>query len=103
MNPQGSGSSACISQAVPPDVKPKVEALIAEAEWRGLFMVEMLRDHSGKAWFVELNGRPWGSMALSRRQGYEYPAWHVKLAMDRQSRVGATLPSAPGVVCRNVG
>lgn len=103
MNPQGSGSSACMSQPVPEDLKPKVEALIAATKWRGLFMVEVLRDHSGKPWFVELNGRPWGSMALSRRQGLEYPSWHARLAMDPQSQVGMTLFPAAGVVCRNAG
>ena len=58
----------------------------------------------GKLWFVELNGRPWGSMALSRRQGLEYPAWHVRLAMDEHSPVGLdVIAPAPGVVCRHVG
>ena len=103
MNPQGSGSSACVSQPVPQDLKPKVEALIAKTGWRGLFMIELLRDHSGNSWFVELNGRSWGSMALSRRQGLEYPAWHVRLAMDQQSRVGMKLSPTAGLVCRNVG
>lgn len=103
MNPQGSGSSACMSQPVPEELKPKVEAFVAATGWRGLFMVELLRDHSGKPWFVELNGRPWGSMALSRRQGLEYPSWHARLAMDPQSPVGMTRSPAPGVVCRNVG
>lgn len=103
MNPQGSGSSACISQQVPEDLKPKVEALIAATNWRGLFMIELLRDRSGNSWFVELNGRTWGSMALSRRQGLEYPFWHVKLAMDQQSRDGVTAISNHGIVCRNVG
>jgi hypothetical protein len=103
MNPQGSGSSACVSQPVPEDLKPKVESLIAATKWRGLFMVEVLRDHSGKPWFVELNGRPWGSMALSRRQGLEYPSWHARLAMDPKSPIGMNRSPAPGVVCRNVG
>jgi len=103
MNPQGSGSSACISQPVPEDLKDKVEVLIARAEWRGLFMIELLRDHSGNVWFVELNGRSWGSMALSRRLGLEYPAWHVRLAMDQQTGIGVTTSPTPGVVCRNVG
>lgn len=103
MNPQGSGSSACISQPAPPDVRSRVETFITRTGWRGLFMIELLRDDSGNAWFVELNGRPWGSMALSRRQGLEYPAWHVGLAIDGRSRDGLALSSSPGVVCRHVG
>ena len=103
MNPQGSGSSACVSQQVPHDVRTKVEALIKTACWPGLFMVELLRDLSGRLWFVELNGRPWGSMALSRRQGFEYPAWHLKLAIDQQAQVGTALAPDPGLVCRHVG
>ena len=103
MNPEGSGSSACISRPVSDDLKANVEEFIAAADWRGLFMIELLRDRTGTCWFVELNGRSWGSMALSRRQGLEYPSWHVKLAMDPGSGIGETFPPAPGVVCRNVG
>jgi hypothetical protein len=103
MNPQGSGSSACISQPLSEDLKSKVEQLIEKTGWQGLFMVEALRDHSGKPWFVELNGRPWGSMSLSRRQGLEYPAWHVQLAMDPHSQVGVGFSSDHGVVCRHAG
>ena len=103
MNPQGSGSSACISQAVPEDLKRKVEAMIEGAGWRGLFMIELLRDASGSLWFVELNGRPWGSISLSRRQGLEYPAWQVQLALDPRSQAGISNSSADGVVCRHAG
>lgn len=103
MNPQGSGSSACVSQSVPEDLQAKAAELIRRSGWRGLFMIELLRDDTGKLWFVELNGRPWGSMALCRSQGLEYPAWHVKLAMDEHSPVGMTAQSSPGVVCRHVG
>jgi hypothetical protein len=103
MNPQGSGSSACISQAVPSDLMPKVQKLIEKAQWRGLFMIEMLRDRSGDAWFVELNGRPWGSTALSRRQGLEYPAWSALLAINPKAPVGTVTSVSPGLVCRNLG
>lgn len=102
MNPHGSGSSACISQAVEPDIRAKVENLIALAAWRGLFMIELLRDITGTLWFVELNGRPWGSTALSRRQGLEYPAWQVRLALEDEP-VGQAPSVVPGVVCRHVG
>jgi hypothetical protein len=103
MNPQGSGSSACISQSVPEDLKATAEKMIRTAGWRGVFMIELLREDSGKLWFVELNGRPWGSMSLSRRQGLEYPAWHVELAMDAESRAGAVQTPPPCLVCRHVG
>ena len=103
MNPHGSASSACVSQTVPEELKPVVERLIRKAGWLGLFMIELLRDHSGAAWFMELNGRPWGSMALARRQGLEYPAWNVRLAIDAQSQIGTEQREKPGLVCRNLG
>lgn len=103
MNPHGSGSSACVSQAVPEELRSPVERLITKAGWRGLFMIELLRDNSGKAWFMELNGRPWGSMALARRQGLEYPAWSVRLAIDAQLSFATDHSGTPGLVCRHLG
>ncbi len=103
MNPQGSGASACVSQHVPDDLKRAAEAFIEQTRWRGLFMIELLREPSGRVWFVELNGRPWGSMALARRQGLEYPAWQVRLALDGQSAAGREQTGGAGVVCRHVG
>ena len=103
MNPQGSGSSACASQSVSQDVRSTTGEFIARAGWQGLFMVELLRDESGKVWFVELNGRPWGSMALCRRQGFEYPAWHVELAVDKDSPAGSNAPAGAEITCRHAG
>lgn len=103
MNPHGSGASACVSIAVDESIRRKTEALIENAKWTGLFMVELLRDRSGEAWFVELNGRPWGSMALARRQGLEYPAWSASMALDRGPNVGTAKSASPGLVCRNLG
>jgi len=103
MNPHGSGSSACVSQPVPEGLKGPVESLVNNSGWRGLFMVELLRDNSGQRWFVEFNGRAWGSMALSRRQGLEYPAWAVRLALDPDWRLPGTGHTGNEVVCRNLG
>jgi predicted ATP-grasp superfamily ATP-dependent carboligase len=102
MSPQGSGSSACVSIPVDPELRDGAAAMLREVGWDGIFMVEMLRDGDGKAWFVELNGRAWGSMALARRQGLEYPAWAV------DARLGGQLPAAPAgppeeIVCRHLG
>lgn len=82
MNPHGSGSSAC--RAIPPDpiLREAVERFITAVQWRGPFMMEFLRDAEGTPWFMELNGRMWGSLALARRQGVEYPALAVAQQLD---------------------
>ena len=103
MNPHGSGSSACASRAVPENLKGPIQRMILENGWRGLFMVELLQDGGGQYWFVEFNGRPWGSMALSRRQGLEYPAWNTRLALNPDFSVRRSESTQSEVVCRNLG
>jgi len=103
MNPHGSGSSACVSQPVAPETRAVIERFIQQTGWRGIFMVELLRDHAGKLWFVEFNGRSWGSLALARRQGLEYPAWAVQLALNPAADIAPPAPGDKPVVCRNAG
>jgi hypothetical protein len=67
-----------------------------------MFMLEYLRDASGTPWFMELNGRAWGSMALARRRGFEYPAWSVQQTVDPQF-TPITPVAAPEILCRNLG
>ncbi|MGH2975510.1 MAG: ATP-grasp domain-containing protein [Solirubrobacterales bacterium] len=81
MNPAGSGSSACESIPLEQPLRECAERLIRDIGWSGLFMIELLRDEAGAPWFIELNGRAWGSMALARAGGLEYPAWAAKLAL----------------------
>lgn len=103
VNPKGSGSSACMATEVPADLREPVQNLIRQTRWRGIFMVEILRDASGTPWFVEFNGRSWGSMALSRRRGFEYPAWNVKLAMCPAWTDVPVQKERGNVVCRHLG
>ncbi len=101
MNPAGSGSSACVSTPVPEELIDPVEDMLGSIRWEGLFMIELL-ESAGRLWFMELNGRPWGSIALSRRLGFEYPAWALARALDP----GAEIPPSPPereLVCRNLG
>jgi hypothetical protein len=101
MNPAGSGSSACASAPVDPELVDPVGQLLGAAGWQGMFMVEMLRSED-TWWFMELNGRPWGSLALARRLGFEYPAWAVARLLDDS----AVLPEEPAfeeLLCRNLG
>lgn len=102
VNPHGSASSACTSIDVAPEIERAVRRLISDLDWRGLFMVELLRDEDGTAWFMELNGRAWGSLALARRRGFEYPAWAAQFAMGLPQEPPA--PAAPAsVTARHLG
>jgi predicted ATP-grasp superfamily ATP-dependent carboligase len=103
VNPQGSGSSACIS--ITPDAA-LVEAgarMMRETGWEGLFMLEFLRDRDGTAWFMELNGRTWGSLALARRLGLEYPAWAARDVLGLGGPPASVAGSDGPVVCRHLG
>jgi hypothetical protein len=101
MNPQGSGSSACVSVVPQPDLVASAERLIRAVGWSGMFMLEFLRDDEGVPWFMEINGRPWGSMALARRAGLEYPAWALRMAIDPDFSPAASV--RPGEICRHLG
>ncbi|MFI5009650.1 MAG: hypothetical protein ACHQDY_05175 [Solirubrobacterales bacterium] len=101
MNPAGSGSSACSSVPVPAELEAPIARFLTAANWQGMFMVELLR--AGDSWwFVELNGRPWGSLALARRRGYEYPAWAVAGVLDSTVQLPAPPPFAE-LLCRHLG
>lgn len=102
MNPHGSGSSACRSRAVEPDLKAAATRMMTAIGWRGPFMIELLRDSKGTAYFMELNGRLWGSTALARRAGLEYPAWAVCQALEPDFMPPSVKLRDPGVI-RNLG
>jgi protein-tyrosine-phosphatase/predicted ATP-grasp superfamily ATP-dependent carboligase len=102
MNPMGSGSSACISVKPDPDICAASERFVKSIEWRGMFMIELLRDTDDNVWFMELNGRSWGSMALARRMGFEYPAWTARQFLDPAFTPDAPA-ERPSVLCRHLG
>jgi biotin carboxylase len=102
MNPRGSGSSACRSIDVDPELAGPVARFAELAGWHGIFMIELLRDAEGVPWFMEVNGRTWGSMALARARGLEYPEWAVRAAADPAWRP-PVVPEAPHLLSRHLG
>ncbi|OLE20899.1 MAG: hypothetical protein AUG49_23315 [Catenulispora sp. 13_1_20CM_3_70_7] len=66
-------------------------------------MLELLRDADGTAWFMEVNGRPWGSMALALRRGFDYPVWAVRQALDPDFVPEPPAAEPPHVLCRHLG
>ncbi|NUR31271.1 MAG: hypothetical protein HOV83_36410, partial [Catenulispora sp.] len=102
-DPRGSASSACRSITVDEDLRTRTEKLLTSVGWRGMFMLELLRDPDGTAWFMEINGRPWGSMALALRRGLPYPVWAVRQALDPAFVPTPPDPEPPHIVCRHLG
>lgn len=102
MNPAGSGASACVSIKPDSDACALAERFLRIIDWRGMFMIELLRDHQSRPWFMELNGRCWGSMALARRMGFEYPAWVIRSMVEPTFALPAP-PETPPVLCRHLG
>lgn len=95
-------TSACASLPVDPELESIGRSMLADAEWNGLFMLEFLRDDDGRARFLEFNGRAWGSMALARRMGFEYPAWAALQKLDASFSPPHPPPAAP-ITCRHLG
>ena len=54
--------------------------LLQQLQWTGIAMVEFRHDrHSNATSLMEINGRYWGSLALSRHAGLEFPWYEWQL------------------------
>lgn len=87
MNPAGSGASACIARVPELAEIEKARTLILKEAWTGPFMIEQLRDSAGRSWFMEFNGRFWGSVALARRCGLDIPRLAFEIASGKEPHI----------------
>jgi predicted ATP-grasp superfamily ATP-dependent carboligase len=72
--PWGGVSTLCRSVRPPRDLVHVAERFVHEQRWSGLAMLEFKRDrNSGKPHVLEINARPWGSLALSHAAGVDFP------------------------------
>lgn len=60
--------------APPFDLEARVDRLLAELDWQGMFELELLGIGPGRFAAIDLNPRPYGSMALALRSGVNIPA-----------------------------
>lgn len=84
-------------------------ALLAHARYTGLAMVELRQEGEGTAYFLEVNGRPWGSLALALHAGADFPLLALRRTLERAAAadIAAPMPApdAPAarqVVCMNL-
>jgi predicted ATP-grasp superfamily ATP-dependent carboligase len=75
------------------------ERLLSEVEFHGVAMVEFRVDEeTGQVWFIEVNPRFWGSLALAIQAGVDFPL--LLYLMARDGDVDPVLSYKSGVVVR---
>jgi predicted ATP-grasp superfamily ATP-dependent carboligase len=97
--PEGGVSTLCESVMVPADLAEVAVRWAAAMRWTGLAMLEFKRDASdGTAYLLEVNARPWGSLALAAASGLELPA--DLMAVVRHATPDSPIEYRPGVRLR---
>jgi predicted ATP-grasp superfamily ATP-dependent carboligase len=78
--------SACFSRTFtpPPELVEKVEALVSELQWHGIYELELIEDGDGQYRAIDFNPRPYGSLALAVGAGAPIPAVWCEWALGRQ-------------------
>jgi predicted ATP-grasp superfamily ATP-dependent carboligase len=101
VDPRGSGSSA--RKSVPLDAaQASLSAkLISEMGFEGVAMAEYKRTKDGRFIFMEVNGRPWGSIGLAIASGIDYPRYLIEWHLEGKLPP-ASVPYREKVVCRRV-
>lgn len=85
----GGRSALAISEALDPQLAEWAVQLLGALEWDGVAMVEFRCDpNNGSTALMEVNGRYWGSWALSLYAGLDFPFYQWQLAHGH-------LPSIP--------
>jgi predicted ATP-grasp superfamily ATP-dependent carboligase len=77
VDPKGSASSCRQSIALDESLVELSGRLIREIGFRGIAMVEYKRPAKGPPVLMEVNGRPWGSIALPIASGIDYPRYLI--------------------------
>jgi predicted ATP-grasp superfamily ATP-dependent carboligase len=85
--PSGGVSTLCASTAVPGDLIEPTRRFAKALRWSGLAMLEFKRDErNGRPLLLEVNARPWGSLALAAAAGLDFPGDLVRLAQGQEPR-----------------
>ena len=77
IDPRGSGSSCRKSILLDEQLVLLSGRLIANIGFEGIAMVEYKQTKEGRRVLMEINGRPWGSIALPIASGIDYPRYLI--------------------------
>ena len=82
VDPRGSASSARKSIPLDPNLMNMSSRLVHSIGFRGIVMVEFKRAADGSMIFMEINGRPWGSIGLAVASGIDYPRHYIDWCLN---------------------
>lgn len=99
VDPRGSASSCREAIDLDEQLTASSERLVQKIGFEGIAMVEYKRSAHGEFVLMEINGRPWGSIALPIASGIDYPRYLIDWCLN------GTVPSNSlhyrrGTVCR---
>jgi len=77
VDPRGSASSARKSVPLDRNLINLSSRLVHSIGFRGIAMVEYKSAADGSMIFMEVNGRPWGSIGLAIASGIDYPRYYI--------------------------
>ncbi|MGM8216553.1 carboxylate--amine ligase [Bacillaceae bacterium W0354] len=83
--PGGGVSTLRRAKQVHPQLLLAATKIIESLNWTGIIMVEFKGESESEAYFMEVNGRPWGSMDLAVSSGVDFPQIMVDLFIQRLS------------------
>ena len=97
-HPQAGNACSSRTEDAPVSLRRRVMALLEDLGWEGLFELELIQTAEGSGWHaIDMNPRPYGSMALAIGAGANLPAiWCEHLLGESPSQTTAT----PGVLYR---
>lgn len=96
--PSGGVSTLCVSIPPPADLVAVAETWARAMAWSGLAMLEFKRSREGRAYLLEVNARPWGSMALAVAAGIDFASDLLRLVGCEEG--GDARPYSSGVRLR---
>jgi len=88
VDPRGSASSCRQAIVANDDLRDASSRLIQAIGFEGIAMVEYKQPRDGGLVLMEVNGRPWGSIALPIASGIDYPSYLIRWCLERTAPPG---------------
>ncbi len=101
VDPRGSASSCRKSIRLEADLLEQSSRLLLATGFEGIAMVEYKRTCDGRLVLMEINGRPWGSIALPIASGLDFPRYWIEWLLTG-ILPPLSLEYKNGITCRRI-